>query len=109
MNFDKIKKYLQYYLDSVIVPKIKNTSEKGEDVKLTVYDILEGSYQPTIIHVFIHSDPESFVQKGKGNAPFPKYKKIESDIMDFFKLIPIDERIKIHWNTKPKVKKVMEL
>lgn len=100
MDVERIKKYLQNYLDSVVTSRIKQDLPEGEDVKFIVHDILKGSYNPPIIHVFIDTEPESFVSRG-WDVPHRKHKSVEKDIEDFFKLLSIDNKIKVHWNKRP--------
>jgi len=104
MDADRIKKHLQNYLDSVVTQRVKNDLPEGEDIKFTVHDILKGSFNPPIIHVFIDTEPESFVSKG-WDVPTSKYKSVERDVEDFFKLLSIVNKIKIHWNKRPFFKK----
>jgi hypothetical protein len=94
MEVDKIKKFLQSYLDSVIVPKMNKelaSEENNEPIKMEVFQVLKGSYQPPIYHAFIDLEPnwESY------------RKKIENDVSDFMKILSITNRLKIHWNKRP--------
>ena len=97
MDSDKIEKYLQAYIDTAIVPKINKELDSEENDKLTkmkVFQVLKGSYQPPIYHVFIDIEPnwESY------------RKKTEIYISDFMKILSIPYRIKIHWNKRPSIK-----
>lgn len=97
MDSDKIEKYLQSYIDTAIVPKINKELASEENDKLTkmkVFQVLKGSYQPPIYHVFIDIEPnwESY------------RKKTEIYISDFMKILSIPYRIKIHWNKRPSIK-----
>jgi hypothetical protein len=97
MDSDKIEKYLQAYIDTAIVPKINKELASEENDKLTkmkVFQVLKGSYQPPIYHVFIDIEPnwESY------------RKKTEIYISDFMKILSIPYRIKIHWNKRPSIK-----
>lgn len=99
MNPDKIKEYLQTYLDNVIIPKINKefpSEENDEPVKMQVYRILKGSYQPPIYHVFIDVEPPSTLKSS--------LKRSEKDIDDFFKIFSIVNKIKVHWNKRPAFK-----
>jgi hypothetical protein len=94
MDIDKIKEYLQTYLDDVITPSINNelVGEEDEPISLTVYALRKGSYEPPIFHVFIDIDPN-----WRGSI----LKKIEKNIEDFIKIFSINYKIKVHWNKKP--------
>ena len=97
MDSDKIEKYLQAYIDNAIIPKINKELASEENDKLTkmkVFQVLKGSYQPPIYHVFIDIEPnwESY------------RKKTEIYISDFMKILSIPYRIKIHWNKRPSIK-----
>jgi hypothetical protein len=91
MNLDRIKEYLGNYLNSVLIPKI-NTDEP---ISMNVNDVLKGSYQPPIYHVFIDIEPHDTLKS--------TLKQTESDIADFFKIFSINNRIKVHWNKRPQL------
>ena len=97
MDTNKIEKYLQAYIDNVIVPKANKelaSEENDEPIKMGVFQVLKGSYQPPIYHVFIDIEPnwESY------------RKKTENYISDFMKILSIPYRIKIYWNKRPSIK-----
>lgn len=94
MDLDKIKDYLQTYLDNVITPDINRelVGEEDEPITLTVYALRKGSYQPPIYHVFIDINP---------NWNGSILKKVEKNIEDFMKIFSIKNKIKIHWNKRP--------
>jgi len=100
MDEDRIKRYLQTYLDSVITLRVKQDLPEGKEVKFYVHNVLKGSFNPPMIHVFIDTEPESFVMK-RWDARVLKHKSVEKDIEDFFKLLSIKNKIKIHWNKRP--------
>lgn len=98
MDSDKIEKYLQAYIDNAIIPKINKelaSEENDEPIKMEVFQVLKGSYQPPIYHVFIDIEP---------NWEGSYRKKIENDISDFMKILSIPYRIKIYWNKRPSFK-----
>ncbi len=99
MEFDRIKQFLQDYLDTVVLPV--SNSERSEPLTMDVKSILKGSYQPPIIHVFINVEPHW--------TPRMSLSGIERDISNFFKVFSINSRVKIHWNKSPNLKGVMEL
>jgi hypothetical protein len=59
---------------------------------MDVFQVLKGSYQPPIYHIFIDIEP---------NWDGSYRKKIENDITDFMKIFSINNKIKIHWNKRP--------
>ena len=98
MDTDKIEKYLQAYIDNVIVPKANKelaSEENDEPIKMKVFQVLKGSYQPPIYHAFIDIEP---------NWEGSYRKKIENDISDFMKILSINNKIKVHWNKRPALK-----
>ena len=94
MDLEKIKKYLQVYLDEIITPIINNelVGEEDEPITLTVNALRKGSYQPPIYHIFIDIDP---------NWNGSILKRLEKNIEDFIKIFSIKNKIKIHWNKRP--------
>jgi hypothetical protein len=103
MNLERIKEFLQNYLDTVVSPKIAQKREKSElqPVEFTVFDILKGSYQPPIIHVFLHTEPE--IKKSSSLKPHAAMmlKEVEKDIEGFLKVFSINHKVKVHWNQIP--------
>ena len=98
MDTDKIEKYLQAYIDNVIVPKANKelaSEENDEPIKIEVFQVLKGSYQPPIYHAFIDIEP---------NWEGSYRKKIENDISDFMKILSIPNKLKVHWNKRPALK-----
>ena len=94
MDLEKIKNYLQTYLDDVLTPTINRelVGEEDEPITLTVHALRKGSYQPPIFHVFIDIDPN-----WKGSL----LKRLEKDIEDFIKIFSIKNKVKVHWNKRP--------
>lgn len=98
MDTNKIEKYLQAYIDNVIVPKANKelaSEENDEPIKMKVFQVLKGSYQPPIYHAFIDIEP---------NWDGSYRKKIENDISDFMKILSIPNKLKVHWNKRPALK-----
>ena len=98
MELEKVKKYLQTYLDDEIIPKMNKelaSEENDESIKMEVFQVLKGSYQPPIYHIFIDIEP---------NWEGSYRKKIENDISDFMKILSINNKIKVHWNKRPALK-----
>ena len=94
MDLDKVKDYLQTYLDDVITPDINRelVGEEDEPITLTVNALRIGSYKPPIFHIFIDIDPN-----WKGSM----LNKLEKNIEDFVKIFSISNRVKVHWNKRP--------
>lgn len=97
MEIELLKKYLQVYLDDVIIPKINKelVGEEDEPITMKVYDIVKGSHQPPIHHIFIDMYPS-----WKGSL----LKIIENDIRHFMKMFSLNFPIKIHWDKRPAFK-----
>ena len=93
MNLNKLKEYLQNYLDTVVIPNLNKDRVDEDKVSFNVFQIVKGSYQPTIYHVFIDVEPPHTLRAD--------LKKIENNISDFFKMFSINSKIKIHWNKRP--------
>ena len=93
MNLNKIKQYLQNYLDTIVIPNLNQDRVDEDKVSLNVYQVLKGSYQPPIYHVFIDVEPHDILKI--------ILKKSDEDITDFFKIFSINNKIKIHWNKRP--------
>jgi hypothetical protein len=94
MDLEKIKNYLQTYLNDVLTPTINRelVGEEDEPITLTVHALRKGSYQPPIFHVFIDIDP---------NWQGSLLKRLEKDIEDFIKIFSIKNKVKVHWNKRP--------
>ena len=95
MDLEKIKDYLQNYLNDVILPNINTDESLVEPITMNVTDVLKGSYQPPIYHAFIDIEP---------NWDGSYRKKIENDISDFMKILSIPNKLKVHWNKRPALK-----
>ena len=90
MDLEKIKNYLQTYLDDVLTPTINKelVGEEDEPITLTVHALRKGSYQPPIFHIFIDIDPN-----WKGSL----LKRLEKNIEDFIKIFSIENKVKVHF------------
>ena len=103
MNLERIKEFLQNYLDTVVSPKVNEKREKLklQPVEFTVFEILKGSYQPPIIHVFLHTEPE--IKKTLSLKPHAVMllAEVEKDVEGFLKVFSINNKIKVHWNRTP--------
>jgi len=103
MNLERIKGFLQNYLDTVVSPKINQKREKTGlgPVEFTVFEILKGNYQPPVIHVFLHTEPE--IKKTLSLKPHAvmMLAEVEKDIDGFLKVFSINNKVKVHWNRIP--------
>ena len=103
MDLERIKNFLQNYLNSVVEPKVNSKrNELGiEPIRFIVYDILKGSYQPPIIHVFLDTEPT--IKKTATLKPHAvmMLNEVEKDITSFFKIFSINFKMKVHWNKRP--------
>ena len=101
MKLEKLKEYLQDYLDSVVTPRFLTEPDVSGIESFTVHDILKGSYQPPIIHVFLDSLP---VINTPLSSTKMKFKQVETDIKDFIKMFSLKNPVKIHFNKRPLIK-----
>lgn len=99
MKTDKVKEYLQRYLDSAL-------HKKAANINFTVHDVVKGTYNPPMIHVFIDTDPETTTDTW--DTPNRANRKFDSYIEDFFQMLSIPNKIKVHWNKRPIFKKGKE-
>jgi hypothetical protein len=97
MNIEKLKKYLQHYLDSVILPRFQEVKNEDKIESLQVFEILKGSYQPPIVHVFLYTTPSYH----PNNRTKSQFKKLEKDIEDFIRMFGITNPTKVHINKAP--------
>jgi hypothetical protein len=99
METSKLKTYLQNYLDTVAIPRFRDEPNSDGIESFIVYDVLKGSYQPPIIHVFLDSLPSD---KNKFSLDTKdKLRRLESDIKDFIKMFTIKNPVKVHLNKRP--------
>ena len=95
MDSDKIEKYLQTYIDDVIVPKINNelVGENDEPIKITVHKVRYGEANPNRVAFFLDMDPDL----SKGSI----INAINSDISSFFRMLGTNKDLRIYWNKRP--------
>lgn len=98
MDIEKLKNYLQHYLNSVVTPRFKKGKNENEIESFQVVDILKGSYQPPIIHVFLHSVP---VINHPSTATKSQFRQVEGDVTDFIRMFGIKFPIRVHMNKTP--------
>ena len=95
MEIEKLEKYLQTYLDDVIIPKMNKelVGEDDEPIRITIYKINFGESNPNRINFFLDMDPDW----SKGSFT----NKINSDISGFFRMLGVDKNLHIYWNKRP--------
>jgi hypothetical protein len=95
MELEKIKKYLQVYLDDVITPQINEVlvGEDDEPIKISIYKVNFGEANPNRINFFLDMDPDW----SKGSYTY----RINSDISNFFRMMGVDKNLHIYWNKRP--------
>ena len=103
MELKKIKEFLQNYIDTLISPRVnKQRDEMGfPQITFTVNEVMKGSYQPPVFHVFLDTLPE--LKKDKFLKPHAviMMNSVEKDIADFLKMFSIENKVKVHWNKRP--------
>lgn len=96
MNLNKLKEYLQNYLNEVIIPHANKTLESDgiEPIisEIEVFQVLKGSYQPPIYHIFLDVEPHDILKTS--------LKKVEEGVDGFMKIF-YPFKTKIHWNKRP--------
>ena len=102
MKIEKIKNYLEHYLDSVITPRFKEGENEDNIESFQLIDILKGSYQPPIVHVFLHSIP---VTNHPSKATKSQFRQVEKDVIDFIKMFGITNPVRVHMNKTPTIPK----
>jgi len=107
MEIDKIKKYLQVYLDDVIVPELNNelVGEDEEPINVSIHKINYGEANPNRINFFLDMDPDW----SKGSFT----NKINSDISSFFRVRTFnpdveDDELKWHQDLKDRKVTILE-
>ena len=95
MEIDKIKKYLQVYIDDVITPEINSelVGEDDEPIKITIHKVNFGEANPNRINFFLDMDPDW----SKGSFTH----KINLDISGFFRMLGVDKNLHIYCNKRP--------
>jgi hypothetical protein len=92
METDKIEKYLKYYVNDVLLPKLndKMSYEGGEPVKINVRKVTYGKLNPNRINFFLNIEPY--------DTSVPYLNEINLEISNFFKMLTIDKNLHIYWN-----------
>lgn len=95
MELNKIEKYLQKYLDDVIIPEVNNelVSDGDEPINITIYKINLGEKDPHRLNFFLDMDPDW--SKGSISS------KVNHDLSRFVKMLGIEKNLHIYWNKRP--------
>ena len=95
MEIDKIEKYLQVYLDDVIIPEVNQelVGDEDEPIDISIYMINYGESNPNRINFFLDIDPDW------SNGSITN--RINLDISKFFQMLGVDKNLHIYWNKRP--------
>ena len=94
METENIKKYLQVYLDEVIIPEI-NSEFVGKDdqpISITIDNIMYGVMNPNRISFILHMEPD--LTKSTITS------KINLDLSRFVKMLGIEKNLSVYWNVR---------
>ena len=94
MKLEKVEKYLQVYLDDIIIPQINKelVGEDDEPITIKVYQIKQKEHRPDEIVVFLDMEPDW----SKGSITG----KIDDDIINFMRMIGFNDWIIVAWNKR---------
>ena len=95
MEVEAIEKYLRFFLDSAIIPKI-NAELVGEDdepITIDIDNIMYGIGNPNRISVFLKMEPDW----SKGSF----INQINLEITRFFRLLDSNKFLRIYWTKRP--------
>jgi hypothetical protein len=94
MELEKIKKYLQRYIDDIIVPYVNGqlVGEDDEPITIHVHDIKQKEFNPDEIVVFLDMEPDW----SKGSV----IDKINEDVIGFMRMMGYKNWIIVAWNKR---------
>ena len=94
MDLNKVKEYLQIYLDEVIEPKVNRelVGKGDEPIKIKVYDIKQKEHRKNEIVVFLDMEPDW----SHGSIT----NKLDDDIIGFMRMIGYNDWIIVAWNKR---------
>jgi hypothetical protein len=95
METENIKKYLQVYLDEVIIPEL-NSEFVGKDdqpISITIDNIMHGIINPNRISFILHMEPD--LTKSTITS------KINLDLSRFVNMLGIEKNLHVYWNKRP--------
>lgn len=92
-EIEKYKKVLQYYLDSVLNPKIENFGNNPEEpTKVSIHRIYYSKNFPNRLTFFLDIDPKLLSDE--------KMNSITDDLKDFYRMLGEEKKIHIYWNKR---------
>ena len=94
METENIKKYLQVYLDEVIIPEL-NSEFVGKDdqpISITIDNIMHGIINPNRISFILHMEPD--LTKSTITS------KINLDLSRFVNMLGIEKNLRVYWNIR---------
>jgi len=94
METENIKKYLQVYLDEVIIPEL-NSEFVGKDdqpISITIDNIMHGIINPNRISFILHMEPD--LTKSTITS------KINLDLSRFVNMLGIEKNLRVYWNVR---------
>ena len=92
-EIEKYKKVLQYYLDSVLNPKIENFGSNPEEpTKVSIHRIYYSENFPNRLTFFLDIDPKLLSDE--------KMNSITDDLKDFYRMLGEEKKIHIYWNKR---------
>jgi hypothetical protein len=94
MDLNKVKKYLQIYLDEVIEPKVNRelVGEDDEPIKIKVYDVKQKEHLPEEMVIFLDMEPD-----WSHGSIIPH---INTDIGRFMGMLGLRKLFTIAWNKR---------
>jgi hypothetical protein len=94
MELEKVKNYLQVYLDEIITPKINDelVGDEDEPITIKVHDIKQKEHNPNEMVVFLDMEPDW----SKGSV----IDKINDDVINFMRMVGYNKWIIVAWNKR---------
>lgn len=95
MDLKLIEKYLQSYIDDVIIPEVNSelVSDGDEPINITIYKINLGEKDPNRLNFFLDMDPDW--SKGSISS------KINHDLSRFVRMLGVEKNLHVYWNKRP--------
>jgi hypothetical protein len=95
MDLKLIERYLQIYLNDVMIPQInRELDPEGEEpINISIYKINLGEQNPNRLNFFLDIDPD-----WSGGSISSK---LNHDLSRFVKMLGIEKNLHIYWNKRP--------
>lgn len=95
MDLNKVKEYLQVYLDEVITPELNKEldPEGNEPISISIYKVNLGESDPNRLNFFLDMEP-NWSGASIGH-------KLNIDLSRFVKMLGIEKNLHIYWNKRP--------